>query len=192
MSPKPIAASLWAALALSAPGCGQAMSDQAKRGPLEQSAFFADGQSSRPPVPGTVAQGQLRTDELLYRGTIGREPADVFPFPVTREILLRGRERYDIYCSPCHDRTGYGNGTVVRRGYARPPSYHLDRLRRAKPGSLFDVITRGTGAMPDYGSQIRAPDRWAIVAYVMALQESQNARPEDVPPEELKLLEAGP
>jgi mono/diheme cytochrome c family protein len=192
LSPKPIAESLWAALALSALGCGQSMSDQSKRGPLERSAFFADGQSSRPPVPGTVAQGQLRTDELLYRGTLGREPSDVFPFPVTREILVRGRERFDIYCSPCHDRTGYGNGIVVQRGYARPPSYHIERLRRAKPGSLFDVITRGMGAMPDYGSQIRAQDRWAIVAYVLALQESQNARPEDIPSKELKLLEAGP
>jgi mono/diheme cytochrome c family protein len=192
LSRKPIAGSLWAALALSALGCDQAMSDQPKRGPLEGSAFFADGQSSRPLVPGTVAQGQLRTDELLYRGTVGREPADVFPFPVTREILARGRERYDIYCSPCHDRTGYGNGIVVQRGYARPPSYHQERLRRAKPGSLFYVITRGSGAMPDYASQIRAPDRWAIVAYLLALQESQNARPEDIPPGELKRLEAGP
>lgn len=192
MSRKRIAGSLWAALALSGLGCDQAMSDQPRRGPLERSAFFADGRSSRPLVPGTVAQGQLRTDELLYRGTVGHEPADVFPFPVTREILARGRDRYDIFCSPCHDRTGYGNGIIVRRGYARPPSYHLERLRRAKPGSLFDVITRGLGAMPDYGSQIRAQDRWAIVAYLRALQESQNARPEDVPPEELKLLEAGP
>jgi hypothetical protein len=189
---KPNAGGLWALLALSVLGCDQAMSDQPKRGPLVRSAFFADGQSSRPIVPGTVAQGQLRTDELLHRGTVGGEPSDVFPFPVTREVLARGRDRFDIYCSPCHDRTGSGRGIIVQRGYARPPSYHIERLRRAKPGSLFDVVTRGLGAMPEYGSQIRAHDRWAIVAYLRVLQESQNARPEDIPPEELKNLEAGP
>ena len=168
------------------------MSAQPHRGPLAPSLFFADGQSSRPPVPGTVAQGELRLDDHLYRGLVGTELADTFPFPVTREILLRGRERFDIFCSPCHDRTGYGRGMIVSRGYAPPPSYHIDRLRAARPGHFFEVITRGFGAMPEHGSLIVARDRWAIVAYVRALQESQNARAEDVPPEELRTLEAQP
>jgi hypothetical protein len=175
-----------------AAGCDQAMSDQPHRGPLAPSTFFPDGRSSRPPVAGTVAQGDLRLDDHLYRGVIGTEPADTFPFPVTREILARGRERFDIFCSPCHDRTGHGHGMIVSRGYAPPPSYHIDRLRVAKLGHFFEVITHGFGAMPDYGSQIPARDRWAIIAYVRALQESQNARPEDVPPEELRRLEAQP
>jgi len=180
------------AAAMVAVGCDQAMSDQPHRGPLAPSAFFPDGRSSRPQVPGTVAQGELRLDDHLYRGVIGTEPADTFPFPVTREVLARGRERYDIFCSPCHDRTGYGHGMIVARGYAPPPSYHIDRLRVAKPGHFFEVITHGFGAMPDYGSQIPTRDRWAIISYVRALQESQNARPEDVPPEELRRLEAQP
>lgn len=177
---------------LAASGCDQAMSDQPHRGPLAPSAFFPDGRSSRPPVPGTVAQGELRLDDHLYRGLVGAEPADTFPFPITREVLARGRERYNIFCSPCHDRSGYGHGMIVTRGYSPPPSYHIDRLRVAKPGHFFQVMTHGFGAMPDYGSQIPARDRWAIVAYVRALQESQNARPEDVPPEELRRLEAQP
>jgi hypothetical protein len=183
---------LCAAASLAGAACDQAMSDQPKRGPLALSTFFVDGRSSRLPVPGTVAQGELRLDDHLYRGVIGGEPADAFPFPVTREILARGRDRYDIFCSPCHDRTGSGRGMIVARGYAPPPSYHIDRLRAAKPGHFFDVITRGFGAMPDYAGQIPARDRWAIVAYVRALQESQNAGPEDVPPEVLRSLEARP
>ncbi len=112
--------------------------------------------------------------------------------PVTLEVLARGRERFNVFCSPCHDRTGYGHGIVVGRGYAKPPSYHIDRLRRAAPGYFFDVITRGFGAMPDYRDQVPVRDRWAIIAYIRALQESQDARQEDVPPEELRRLEALP
>ena len=168
------------------------MSQQPKRRPLEPSRFFADGQSSRSPVEGTIARGQLRLDDHLYRGMEKGEFADAFPFPVTREILTRGRERFNIFCSPCHDRTGYGHGMIVQRGFTSPPSYHIERLRRAKPGYFFDVITRGFGAMPDYPDQIPVRDRWAIVAYLRVLQESQNARPEDIPPEQLRQLEAGP
>jgi mono/diheme cytochrome c family protein len=187
-----VAGTLWAPALLLGLGCDQAMSEQPKRKPLQESRFFADGQSSRPPVPGTIAQGGLQLDDHLYQGTVAGEFADTFPFPVTREVIVRGRERFDIFCSPCHDRTGYGHGAVVGRGFAAPPSYHIERLRRAKPGYFFDVITRGFGAMPDYRDQIPVRDRWAIVAYLRALQESQNARPEDVPPEELRRLQEGP
>lgn len=192
MSARPFVLTLGVAVAILDAGCDQAMSDQPHRGPLAPSAFFSDGRSSRPQVPGTVAQGELRLDDHLYRGVVGTEPADTFPFPVTREVLARGRERFDIFCSPCHDRTGGGRGMIVARGYARPPSYHIDRLRAAKLGHFFEVITHGFGAMPDYGSQIPARDRWAIIAYLRALQASQDARPEEVPPEELRRLEGEP
>jgi mono/diheme cytochrome c family protein len=121
---------------------------------------------------------------------VGKEFVDTFPFPITREVLERGRERFNIFCSPCHDRTGYGHGTVVGRGYAVPPSYHIERLRRAAPGYFFDVITNGFGAMPDHRDQVPVRDRWAIAAYLRALQTSQNARPEDVPAGALLRLEA--
>jgi mono/diheme cytochrome c family protein len=117
--------------------------------------------------------------------------ADTFPFPVTAEVLSRGRERFDIFCSPCHDRTGSGDGMIVRRGYKRPPSYHIDRLRDMPAGYFFDVTTNGFGAMSDYRSQIPERDRWAIVAYVRALQLSQHAAIEDVPPSERPKLEGG-
>jgi hypothetical protein len=168
------------------------MADQPKRRPLQASQFFADGRSSRLPVAGTVAQGELRLDDHLYRGIVGAEFADSFPFPVTRVVMERGQERFNIFCSPCHDRTGYGHGMIVGRGYTNPPSYHIERLRRARPGYIFDVITRGFGAMPEHQDQIPAHDRWAIVAYVRALQESQDAHPEDISPQELRRLEAQP
>ncbi|HLY07907.1 MAG TPA: cytochrome c [Planctomycetota bacterium] len=170
-------------------GCDQTMSEQPKRMPLEASRFFADGRSSRSPVPGTVAVGQLALDAPLFLGRVGQDAVDSFPFPVTRETLERGRQRFDIFCAPCHDRTGSGRGRVVRRGFKPPPTYHQERLRSATVGHLFDVITRGQGAMPDYAAQIPARDRWAIVAYIRALQESQNAREDEVPPEELQALE---
>src|SRR4029079_9617096 len=112
----------------------------------------------------------------------GKPVAD-FPLPVTREVLLRGEQRYDIFCSPCHDRAGTGRGMVVRRGYKQPPSYHIDRLRTAPVGYLYNVITEGCGVSPSYASQIPPEDRWAIVAYVRALQLSQNARLADLTPE---------
>jgi mono/diheme cytochrome c family protein len=155
-------------------GCRQDMHDQPKYEPLEASAFFRDGQASRPLVDGTVARGHLDDDEHLYTGTIAGQPAETFPFPITGEIMDRGQQRYDIYCAPCHDRVGNGLGMVVQRGYRQPPSLHLDRLRQAPAGHHFDVITNGFGAMPDYRAQIRPEDRWAIVAYLRALQLSQN------------------
>jgi mono/diheme cytochrome c family protein len=162
--------------------CRQDMHDQPRFEPMEASSFFADGRSARPQVDGTVARGELRLDDHLYRGTVGGRPAMTFPFEVTAEVLERGRERYDIFCSTCHDRTGSGEGLVVQRGLKRPPSFHIDRLREAPPGYFFDVMTRGFGAMYDMADRIDAEDRWAITAYVRALQLSQNATLMDVPP----------
>jgi mono/diheme cytochrome c family protein len=159
------------------------MHDQPKYQPLEASTFFADGRSARPPVPGTVARGEddLRADDHLYLGKVDGVDVDAFPFPVTADVLARGRDRYSIYCTPCHGAVGDGNGMVVRRGYRRPPSFHDDRLRQSPPGHYFDVMTNGFGAMADYASQIRVRDRWAIIAYIRALQLSQHATIADVP-----------
>jgi len=157
------------------------MQDQPKYPPLRESTFFGDFRSERPLVDGTVARGHLRDDALLYTGRVGQSDATVFPFPIDARVMARGQERFNIFCSPCHGRTGQGDGMVVRRGYRRPPSYHQDRLREAPLGHFFDVITNGFGAMPDYASQITADDRWAIVAYIRALQLSEHATLADVP-----------
>jgi hypothetical protein len=157
------------------------MHDQPKYIPLRASAFFTDVRSARPVVEGTVARGELHDDDLLYTGKVRREDATVFPFRVDAGVMARGQERFNIYCAPCHGRTGQGDGMIVRRGYRRPPSMHQDRLRNAPAGHFFDVITNGFGAMPDYAAQVRAEDRWAIVAYVRALQLSEHATLADVP-----------
>jgi hypothetical protein len=177
------------AAALLAAGCRQDMHDQPKLQPLEASAFFDDGRASRPLLAGTVARGQLRDDDHLYLGKIGDKPVTTFPFPVTRAILERGQERYNIYCSPCHDRSGNGLGVIVQRGFRRPPSFHIDRLREAEAGYFYDVITNGFGAMPDYSLQVEPEDRWAIVAYLRVLQRSERGTLADVPPEERARLE---
>jgi mono/diheme cytochrome c family protein len=168
-------------VALLLSGCRQDMHDQPKYVPLRESAFFGDARSARPIVPGTVAHGRLHDDPLLYTGKVNGADADVFPFAVTQTVLARGQERFNIFCAPCHGRTGQGDGMVVRRGYRRPPTYHQDRLRTAAVGHFFDVITNGFGAMPDYAAQISAEDRWSIVAYVRALQLSEHAAASDVP-----------
>lgn len=173
-------------------GCRQQMADQPSYRPLAASDFFEDGRASRPVVEGTVARGLLKDDEALYTGKSGAEFVTAFPYQITRTVLARGHERYDIFCAPCHDRLGNGLGMVVRRGYPQPPSFHIDRLREAKPGYLFDVITRGFGRMPDYAAQIPPRDRWAIVAYLRALQLSQRASATDVPPPDRVRLEAEP
>jgi hypothetical protein len=178
---------VWAVMMLA--GCGQDKDRQAKLRPLQESPFFPDGQGSRPPVPGTIAQGGLRLDDALYRGRVGKDFVETFPFAMTRKDLERGRERYDIFCSPCHDRVGTGRGMIVQRGYRAPSSFHVDRLRQAAPGYLFDVITRGFGAMPDYAVEVPPHDRWRIAAYVRALQLSQNATREDLAAEDLDRLE---
>jgi mono/diheme cytochrome c family protein len=162
-------------------GCRLDMHDQPRFKPLRMSDFYADKRSSRPLVPGTIARGQLQEDSYLYTGMVNGQPANYMPFPVTRQVLDRGRERYNIYCSPCHARTGNGNGMIVQRGYRRPPSYHIDRLRQAPLGHFYDVITNGFGAMPDYSAQIPVRDRWAIIAYIRALQLSQQASADMTP-----------
>jgi hypothetical protein len=162
--------------------CRLDMQVQPRVNPLAKSDFFPDQRSARPPVEGTVARGQLHEDAYFYTGKSGNSPGDYLPFPVTREVLDRGRERYNIFCAPCHSRVGDGNGFVPSRGFARtPPSFHIPRLQKAPAGYFYDVITEGFGTMPDYASQIPARDRWNIVAYVRALQLSQNATMADVP-----------
>ena len=162
-------------------GCRQDMHDQPRYEPLEASAFFADGRSARSPIPGTVARGQLRADTHLYTGKISGELAATMPFPVTHDLLQRGQERYNIYCSPCHDRVGTGQGMIVRRGFQRPPSFHTPRLREAPIGHYVDVISQGFGAMMGYAAQVKPHDRWAIAAYIRSLQLSQHAALTDVP-----------
>ena len=157
------------------------MHDAPRYEPLEASAFFADGRGSRTLVANTVARGTLREDEHLYQGKINGQLADSFPMPVTLDVMARGRERFNVFCSPCHGRTGQGNGMVVQRGFRAPPSYHEDRLRNAPVGYFFDVMTNGFGAMQDYAAQVPVTDRWAIAAYIRALQFSQRATVNDVP-----------
>jgi mono/diheme cytochrome c family protein len=162
--------------------CRIDMHVQPRLNPLAHSDFFTDQRSERPPVEGTVARGELREDIYFYTGKAGNSPGDYMPFPVTKAVLERGRERYNIYCAPCHSRVGDGNGFIPSRGFARkPPSYHIERLQKAPLGYFYDVITNGFGIMPDYAAQIPPRDRWSIVAYIRALQLSQNATKADVP-----------
>jgi mono/diheme cytochrome c family protein len=176
-------------LLFAVPACRQDMHDQPKVEPLESSSFFEDGRGSRPGVAETVARGWLGDDDHLQTGKIGKKFVRTFPYSMDLARLRRGRERYDIFCSPCHDRTGSGNGMIVQRGYRRPPSFHEERLREAAVGYIYDTIVRGFGAMPSYAPQIPVADRWAIVAYVRALQLSQNARLSDVPLQERTALD---
>lgn len=163
-------------------GCRQDMHNQPKFKPLRENDFYTDKRSARPIIEGTVARGQLNEDSYYYTGKVGNAYATEFPFPVTEQVLKRGQERFNIYCSPCHSEIGDGNGMIVARGFKKPPSYHTERLRTAPVGHFFDVITNGFGAMGDYSAQVSVQDRWAIVAYIRALQFSQNATRADVPP----------
>jgi hypothetical protein len=180
-----------ALLAVFAGGCRQDMQDQPKYVPLRPTSFFDDHRSARPLVENTIARGHLNADTEFHTGKQGDQPVNRFPFPITREVLERGQQRFNIYCAPCHDRLGTGNGMIVRRGYRHPPSFHIDRLRKVPDGYLFDVITNGFGAMPDYATQVPPRDRWAIVAYERALQYSQNASPADVPADQRGQLNSG-
>jgi mono/diheme cytochrome c family protein len=173
-------AALCAFLGSALAGCRQDMHDQPRYKPLAESGFFGDSRSARPLLPDTIARGHLKDDALLWTGVEGGKLAERFPFPLDAGVLRRGAERYGVFCTPCHGALGRGDGMVVRRGYRRPPSFHLDRLRQAPPGHYFDVMTKGFGAMPDYAEQIPARDRWAIAAYIRALQLSQNATLQDV------------
>ncbi|MEZ4869164.1 MAG: cytochrome c [Caldilineaceae bacterium] len=172
-------------------GCAGRMVDQPKIDPLEASTFFSDGKSARDLVPNTVARGEPITDAFLTTGVVDGAPAQTFPFRITQGVLLRGQERYNIYCSPCHGLDGYGDGIVVQRGFTPPPSYHIDRLRNAPPGYFFGVITNGFGSMYSYGDRVPPADRWAIIAYIRALQRSQDGTRADVPADAQGALDGG-
>jgi len=170
-------------------GCRQDMHDQPKYKPYRESELFADQRSARPLVQGTIARGMLREDEGFFTGKSGGGFVAELPVALTPQLLARGQERFEIFCSPCHGRTGRGDGMVVRRGFKQPPSYHIDRLRAVPVGYFFDVMTNGFGAMPDYATQVPPADRWAIAAYVRTLQYSQYAPVADVPPDKRGELE---
>lgn len=176
-------------LSLGAAGCRQDMHNQPKYKPLRETVYYPDLRSARPLLPGTVARGQLRADVAFYTGfDRSGKIVEALPFPLTREALERGRERFNIYCAPCHSELGDGDGMIVRRGYLRPPSFHENRLRKAPLGHFFDVMTNGIGGMPDYSEQVSPADRWKIAAYIRALQLSQEATMADVPAEQRQNL----
>ena len=172
-----------AALSLLA-GCRQDMQDQPKFVPQRGTTFFADGRSVRPQVANTVARSQMHENEYFYTGLVNGKEGDGFPMALTPEVMERGQERFNIYCTPCHSRVGNGAGMIVQRGYRPAGDFHTDRLRNAPLGHFFSVMTHGYGAMPDYAAQLTPEDRWAVVAYVRALQLSQDAKPGDVAPGE--------
>ncbi len=162
-------------------GCRQDMQDQPKFFPQRGTAFYADGRSVRPQVENTVARNQLHEDGYFYTGLVNGKEGDGMPFPATLQVLERGQEQYNVYCTPCHSRVGNGIGMIVQRGYMKAGSFHTARLESAPLGHFFHVISNGYGAMPDYAGQIVPADRWAIVAYIKALQLSQKATQADVP-----------
>jgi mono/diheme cytochrome c family protein len=170
-------------------GCSQDMANQPKYKPQGSGKFFDDGRADRPRVPHTVARGEVTPDDSFNTGKAAGAYVRDPPVPMTRELMLRGQERYDIYCSVCHDRVGRGDGMIVRRGFRRPPSFHTDRLRGEPAGYFFDAITNGFGVMPSYAGSVPIADRWAIIAYIRALQRSQQARLDDVPSQERARLE---
>ena len=172
-------------------GCRVDMHIQPKYKMDDGTSFFPDGRANRPLVPDTVAHGYMHSDELLYTGKVNGVIVDQFPFTVTPKILERGRARFNIYCTPCHDYTGSGHGMIVQRGFPSPPSYHTDRLRQAPAGHFFEVMTNGYGAMFSYAARVAPEDRWAIVAYIRALQLSQHATLDDVPADERQQLTSG-
>ncbi|MGE3508484.1 MAG: cytochrome c [Vicinamibacterales bacterium] len=178
-----------ASLALATVACRQDMHDQPKYTPLRASTFFADGSSARPLPEGTVARGHLREDTLLYTGKVGDEPSTEFPFPLTPQVMRRGQEAFNAYCSHCHGMTGEGDGMVVQRGYTKPPAFYSDKVREKPIGHIFDVITNGFGAMPDHAAQVKVNDRWAIAAYVRALQASAAGSVTDVPADQREQLD---
>ncbi|HJS07722.1 MAG TPA: cytochrome c [Pirellulales bacterium] len=157
-------------------GCHGDMYDQPRYDPLEKSDFFADGRASRPVVTGAIARGDLRDDEPFYSGKQDGKLVEKPPIEINQALVERGRQRFNIFCTPCHGRAGYGDGMIVRRGFRQPPTYHSDRLRGVPIGHFFDVMTNGFATMPDYAEQIPVRDRWAIAVYVRALQLSQYAQ----------------
>src|SRR6516165_10689458 len=187
------ALTIWLFALLALPACRQHMADKPRYEPLQESNFFPVHRSARPLPVGVVARGFLDEDEHLYAGRVNGQLATTFPFEITADVLERGRDRFNIFCTPCHDYTGSGQGMAVRRGFrSSPPSFHSDRLREAPDGHFFDVITNGFGAMNDYSVQIKPHDRWAIVAYIRVLQFSQNAPVQDLPAQDRQELERLP
>ena len=172
-------------------GCRLDMHVQPRYNPYDTTDFFNDGQSARMPVAGTVPRGDLTlgSDELLYTGKVNGEAATAFPYPVTKEIMDRGRERFNIYCTPCHGYSGDGDGMIVQRGFRHPPSLHEDRLRTAPVGHFVEVITNGFGVMYPYGYRVPPRDRWAIIAYVRALQYSRQVSINDLSEAERQKLQ---
>jgi mono/diheme cytochrome c family protein len=162
--------------------CREDMQNQPKFIPLRENSFYPDGRSARPTVEGTIARGQLQDDPLLYTGKVDGKEVDQLPFAMSEKDLARGRERFNIYCSPCHSQVGDGNGMVAQRGFKNPPSYYEPRLMTAPVGHFFNVMTNGWGAMGDYSAQVPVADRWRIAAYIRALQLSRNAKGGDVAP----------
>ncbi len=173
-----------AALLLLSTGCRKDMYDQPKYEPYDPSTIFKDGTSSRPQVVGTVARADLKADSYYYEGKADGKDVDKFPFEMTSETLELGRQRYQVFCSPCHGRLGDGRGMVVRRGFSPPPSFHAEYLRKIPVGHFYNVITHGYGAMYSYAARVPVRHRWAIAAYIRALQYSQDASPEDLSPGE--------
>jgi mono/diheme cytochrome c family protein len=171
--------------------CRQDMHDAPRYDPYEDSLVFPKGSSAQPLVAGTVPRGFLHEDQALYTGKVNDELVDAFPFAITRADLDRGEVRFDTFCAPCHGRTGEGNGLVVQRGYRQPPTYHQDRLRQVPVGYLFNVITNGFGQMPDYRAQVTPEDRWRVIAYIRALQLSQQAPASAIPADEMQRLQGG-
>jgi len=171
-------------------GCRQQMADQPHQRPLEPSNFFDDGMASRPVEPGTVARAGKEQNGLRFPSKVDGKLVDTFPFEVTMEVLARGQERYEIFCSPCHDRLGTGQGMIVRRGFTPARSFHDPRLRDAPAGHFFEVMTQGFGQMPSYANQLSEQDRWAVIAYIRALQLSRNVRLDQLPPEDRAKMKA--
>ena len=167
------------------------MANQPRYDPLEPSDFFADGMSARPRIPGTVARGELAVNAFMASGKINGADGDGFPMVVDANVMNRGEERFDIFCSECHGKVGDGNGMIPSRGFRRPPSFHTELLRSAKTGHFFDVMTNGFGSMPSYAAQVPVEDRWAIIAYIRALQLSQNGTINDLPPDMRAKLAGG-
>ena len=173
--------------------CNQKMGQAPRYNPYAPSDFFSDGASARPLPADTVARGHLRDDVALFTGKDENgQDVDEFPIPISREVIGRGQSRFQVYCTPCHGYVGEGDGMVVQRGFTPPPSFHSNDLRQAPVGHFFDVMSNGLGPMPSYASQVAVPDRWAIVAYIRALQLSQHATLDDVPPDQRAALEQQP
>jgi len=174
-----MAASIACVSMLGLAGCRADMQDQPKFYPQRSTEFYADGRSVRPQVTGTVARGQEDAGSYFRTGMVNGAEGDGLPIPLTAELVERGQERYNIYCTACHSRVGNGKGMIVMRGYFPAGNLHTERLRSAPLGHFFSVMTNGYGTMPDYSGQITAEDRWAIAAYIRALQLSQHATTAD-------------